>query len=40
VDAALAARVAAVVSVWHGGDGQTVADTMLLLETALEICKW
>lgn len=39
VDAALAARVAAVVSVWQGGYGQTVADARLLLETALEICK-
>lgn len=37
-DADLAIRVAAVVSAWQGCDSQTVADTRLLLEEALEIC--
>ena len=37
-DAALAIRVASVVSVWQGSDWQTVADARLLLEEALEVC--
>lgn len=37
-DAALADRVAAVVSAWQGRDRQTVADARLLLKTALDVC--
>ena len=37
-DAALAARVAAVVSTWQGRDRQTVADARLLLTAALRAC--
>jgi len=37
-DAALADRVAAVVSTWQGRDRQTVADARLLLTTALDAC--
>ena len=37
-DAALAARVASVVSAWQGRDRQTVADARLLLTTALDAC--